>query len=89
MFFVDKLIMMGADIIQCDPHRVVVNGPNRLRAQNMASPDIRAGIALVIAALSAYGESIIDKVEIVDRGYEKIVERFSGIGANITRIERE
>lgn len=87
MFFVDKLILMGADIIQCDPHRVVVNGPNRLRAQNMASPDIRAGIALVIAALSAYGESIIDKVEIVDRGYEKIVERLAKIGANIERLE--
>jgi UDP-N-acetylglucosamine 1-carboxyvinyltransferase len=87
MFFVDKLILMGADIIQCDPHRVVVNGPARLRGQEMASPDIRAGIALVIAALSAHGESIIDRVEIVDRGYEKIVERLGKIGANIERIE--
>ena len=87
MFFVDKLILMGADIIQCDPHRVVVNGPTRLKGQELASPDIRAGIALVIAALSAYGESIIDKVEIVDRGYEKIVERLEKIGAIIERIE--
>ncbi len=87
MFFVDKLILMGADIIQCDPHRVVVNGPTGLRGQELASPDIRAGIALVIAALSANGESIIDKVEIVDRGYEKIVERLGKIGANIERIE--
>jgi UDP-N-acetylglucosamine 1-carboxyvinyltransferase len=87
MFFVDKLILMGADIIQCDPHRVVVNGPTRLKGQELASPDIRAGIAMVIAALSAYGESIIDKVEIVDRGYEKIVERLGKTGATIERIE--
>jgi UDP-N-acetylglucosamine 1-carboxyvinyltransferase len=87
MFFVDKLILMGADIIQCDPHRVVVNGPTRLKGQALASPDIRAGIAMVIAALSAYGESIIDKVEIVDRGYEKIVERLGKTGATIERIE--
>ncbi len=73
MFFVDKLIAMGAQITQCDPHRVLVAGPTQLRGQELSSPDIRAGIALVIAAMTASGTSTIDKVELIDRGYEDIV----------------
>jgi UDP-N-acetylglucosamine 1-carboxyvinyltransferase len=87
MFFVDKLISMGADITLCDPHRALVTGPARLRGQKLSSPDIRAGIALVIAALTARGESIIDNAELVDRGYQNIVERLQNIGADIKRIE--
>ncbi len=86
MFFVDKLILMGADITQCDPHRVLVNGPAELVAQHLVSPDIRAGIALVIAAIIARGESYVDHVEIIDRGYEKIEERLNSIGAKIKRV---
>ena len=87
MFFVDKLNVMGADIIQADPHRVIVNGPTQLHGQHLSSPDIRAGIALVIAALSAHGDSIIDNIEIVDRGYEDIENRFTLLGAEVKRIE--
>ncbi|MDZ7262209.1 MAG: UDP-N-acetylglucosamine 1-carboxyvinyltransferase, partial [candidate division KSB1 bacterium] len=86
MFFVDKLIAMGAQITLCDPHRVLVTGPTSLRGQDLSSPDIRAGIALVIAALAAYGKSTIDNVELIDRGYENIDERLKKLGA---RIERE
>jgi len=89
LFFVDKLIDMGAQIILCDPHRAVVVGHDRkvtLRAQRMSSPDIRAGIALLIAALSAKGCSRIDNIEQIDRGYEHIEERLNALGA---RIERE
>jgi UDP-N-acetylglucosamine 1-carboxyvinyltransferase len=86
MFFVDKLSIMGADIVQCDPHRVLVNGPSKLRGQELSSPDIRAGIALVIAALTAKGKSIIDRVELIDRGYMDIDKRLTDIGASITRI---
>lgn len=85
MFFVDKLISMGADITLCDPHRVLVNGPTRLRGQRLSSPDIRAGIALVIAGLSARGTSMIDRAELVDRGYEDIANRLKAIGADIVR----
>jgi len=85
MFFVDKLNVMGADIIQADPHRVIVNGPTQLHGQHLSSPDIRAGIALVIAALSAHGNSIIDNIEIVDRGYEDIENRLNSLGAGIKR----
>jgi UDP-N-acetylglucosamine 1-carboxyvinyltransferase len=87
MFFVDKLSIMGAEIVQCDPHRVIVTGPSKLRGQELSSPDIRAGIALVIAALSARGKSTIDRVELIDRGYMEIEKRLSGIGASIKRIE--
>ena len=87
MFFVDKLISMGADITLCDPHRVLVTGPKQLKSQKLSSPDIRAGIALVIAALIARGESIIDNAELVDRGYQNIVERLTNIGAVIKRVE--
>ncbi len=89
LFFVDKLIDMGANIILCDPHRAVVIGHDRemqLRGGKMASPDIRAGIALLIAALSAKGVSCIDNIEQIDRGYENIEERLSALGAHITRI---
>lgn len=86
MFFVDKLIVMGADITQCDPHRVLVAGPTELRGQSLSSPDIRAGIALVIAALTAKGRSDIDSIELVDRGYEDIASRLNSVGAKIERI---
>ena len=88
LFFVDKLIDMGAQIILCDPHRAVVVGHNharQLRAGRMTSPDIRAGIALLIAALSANGESRIANIEQIDRGYENIEERLRQLGAHITR----
>lgn len=88
LFFVDKLIDMGAQIILCDPHRAVVVGHNhkiRLRAGRMASPDIRAGIALLIAAMSAHGTSRIDNIEQIDRGYEDIEARLNSLGARIRR----
>lgn len=89
LFFVDTLIDMGAQIILCDPHRAVVNGHDRkftLRSRNMTSPDIRAGIALLIAAMSADGVSRIHNVEQIDRGYQNIEGRLNAIGAKITRI---
>jgi UDP-N-acetylglucosamine 1-carboxyvinyltransferase len=88
LFFVDKLIDMGAQIILCDPHRAVVIGHNKqvqLRARRMSSPDIRAGIALLIAALSANGTSRIDNIQQIDRGYENIEHRLRSLGAVITR----
>lgn len=88
LFFVDKLIDMGAKIILCDPHRATVIGHNfksNLRGTTMVSPDIRAGISLLIAALSAEGPSTIHNIEQIDRGYENIVERLQAIGAKITR----
>ncbi len=89
LFFVDKLIDMGANIILCDPHRATVIGLDRrtkLRAIRMTSPDIRAGVALLMAALSAEGTSIIDNIEQIDRGYQNIDGRLNALGANITRI---
>ncbi len=88
LFFVDKLIDMGAKIILCDPHRAVVIGhdfKSQLKATTMSSPDIRAGISLLIAALSAKGTSVIQNIEQIDRGYERIDERLRAIGANIVR----
>ena len=88
LFFVDKLIDMGAQIILCDPHRAVVVGHDhryQLRAGNMTSPDIRAGIAMLIAAMSAKGTSIISNIEQIDRGYEEIDVRLNALGARITR----
>ncbi len=90
LFFVDKLIDMGAQIILCDPHRATVIGLDRkqaLRGIRMSSPDIRAGVSLLIAALSADGESIIDHVEQIDRGYQNIDKRLNALGAEIVRIE--
>jgi UDP-N-acetylglucosamine 1-carboxyvinyltransferase len=89
LFFVDKLIDMGAQIILCDPHRATVIGLNRkipLKATTMTSPDIRAGISLLIAALSAEGESTIHNIEQIDRGYQNIDGRLKAIGAQIERV---
>jgi len=85
LFFVDRLIAMGARIILCDPHRAVVIGPSPLYGQAMVSPDIRAGMALLIAALCADGESVIDNVHQIDRGYERIEERLLALGADVQR----
>ncbi len=90
LFFVDKLIDMGAQIILCDPHRATVIGMDHglsLRATNMSSPDIRAGVALLIAAMSAEGTSTIDNIEQIDRGYERIDQRLNSLGAKIRREE--
>ena len=90
LFFVDKLIDMGAQIILCDPHRATVIGLDRehkLRGVRMASPDIRAGVALLIAALSAEGKSRIDNIEQIDRGYQRIDQRLARLGAEIRRVE--
>jgi UDP-N-acetylglucosamine 1-carboxyvinyltransferase len=89
LFFVDHLQNMGAQIILCDPHRATVIGLNhqkRLRATNMSSPDIRAGVSLLLAALSAEGTSVIQNVEQIDRGYQNIVERLNALGAKIERV---
>ena len=89
LFFVDKLIEMGAQIILCDPHRATVIGLDRknpLRGIHMTSPDIRAGVSLLIAALSASGTSVIHNVEQIDRGYQYIDQRLQGIGAEIERL---
>jgi len=85
LFFVDKLINMGAKIVLCDPHRAVIIGPSHLTGDELTSPDIRAGVALLIAALCAKGESIIHNVVQIDRGYEKIDSRLKSLGAHIER----
>jgi len=85
LFYVDKLMQMGARIIICDPHRIVVNGPNRLVGRHLESPDLRTGFALVLAGLIAEGETVIDNIYQIDRGYEKIEERLKALGAEITR----
>ncbi|MBW3534569.1 MAG: UDP-N-acetylglucosamine 1-carboxyvinyltransferase [Gemmatimonadetes bacterium] len=85
MFFTDKLVGMGARIILCDPHRAVVVGPAPLRGETLESPDIRAGMALLIAALGARGQSVIQNIRQIERGYERIDERLSGLGAGIER----
>ena len=90
LFFVDKLIDMGAQIILCDPHRATIIGQGenlKLRGATMTSPDIRAGIALLIAAMSAKGVSVIDNIEQIDRGYENIDARLRALGAHIERID--
>jgi UDP-N-acetylglucosamine 1-carboxyvinyltransferase len=86
LFFVDRLLAMGARIVLCDPHRAVVIGPSPLYGQALVSPDIRAGMALLIAALCAEGESVIDNVHQVDRGYERIEERLLALGADVRRV---
>jgi UDP-N-acetylglucosamine 1-carboxyvinyltransferase len=85
LFFVDKLIGMGARIVLCDPHRAVVAGPSRLRGGVVESPDIRAGMAMLLAALAADGTSEIRNVGQIERGYERIHERLSALGARIER----
>ena len=85
LFYVDKLMQMGARIIICDPHRIVVNGPNQLVGRHLESPDLRAGFALVLAGLIAEGETVIDNIYQIDRGYEKIEERLKALGADIAR----
>ena len=87
LFFVDKLVTMGARIILCDPHRAVVNGPTRLYGERMESPDIRAGMAMLIAGLCAEGRSTIGNIGQIDRGYERIDERLRALGASIERVE--
>jgi UDP-N-acetylglucosamine 1-carboxyvinyltransferase len=86
LVFTDKLVFMGANIILCDPHRAVVTGPAQLRGQRVESPDIRAGMAMLIAALCADGRSEIGNVRQIDRGYERIDERLRGLGAQIERV---
>lgn len=86
LYFVDKLIAMGAQIILCDPHRAVIVGPSHLTGQHVVSPDIRAGMALVLAALCANGVTTLDNVEQIDRGYERIDEKLRGLGAKIQRV---
>jgi len=86
IFFVDDLISMGANIFIADPHRVIVTGPTKLRAEKLFCKDIRAGISILLAALCADGESQIENVEIIERGYEKIEERFASLGASIKKI---
>ena len=88
LFWVDRLIAMGARIVLCDPHRVVVAGPSQLYGQVLTSPDIRAGMALVIAALCARGESVIHNIRQVERGYENLHQRLTALGADIERVEK-
>ena len=88
LFFVDKLVAMGARIVVCDPHRAVVTGPAHLYGEQLDSPDIRAGMALLLAALAAEGESVIGNVAQIDRGYERIDERLRALGAAIERVGR-
>jgi UDP-N-acetylglucosamine 1-carboxyvinyltransferase len=87
MFFVDKLIGMGAQIVLCDPHRAVIHGPGKLRGGTVESPDIRAGMAMLLAALCAEGKSVINNAGQIERGYEDIVARLTALGADITREE--
>jgi UDP-N-acetylglucosamine 1-carboxyvinyltransferase len=87
LFFVDKLVSMGARIILCDPHRAIVNGPTQLYGERMESPDIRAGMAMLIASLCADGRSTIGNIGQIDRGYERIDERLRALGASIERVE--
>jgi UDP-N-acetylglucosamine 1-carboxyvinyltransferase len=86
MVFTDKLVSMGADIVLCDPHRAIVTGPARLRGERLSSPDIRAGMAMLIAALCAQGRSEIQNIREIDRGYERIDERLRDLGAQIERV---
>jgi UDP-N-acetylglucosamine 1-carboxyvinyltransferase len=89
LIFTDKLVQMGANIVLCDPHRAIVNGPCRLRGERVESPDIRAGMAMLIAALGAEGQSEIGNIRQIDRGYERIDERLRDLGAHIERVATE
>src|SRR5262245_38461678 len=86
MFFLDKLIAMGARIVLCDPHRAIIAGPSKLRAARLESPDIRAGMAMLLAAMCAEGTSIINNAQQIERGYERIDERLNMLGARIARV---
>ena len=86
MYFTDKLVAMGAQIVLCDPHRVIVTGPTKLFGEKVESPDIRAGMALLLAALAATGQSTIRNVGQIDRGYERVDEKLQSLGAKIERI---
>ena len=88
MFFIDKLVSMGAQIVLCDPHRCIVQGPTQLYGEKMESPDIRAGMSLVLAALAAEGRSVIRNVSQVDRGYEAIDTKLKSLGADIVRTTK-
>jgi UDP-N-acetylglucosamine 1-carboxyvinyltransferase len=87
MFFIDKLVSMGARVILCDPHRCIVEGPTELVGETLESPDIRAGMSLVLAALAANGSSQIRNIGQIERGYERIDEKLRGLGAHIHRVE--
>jgi UDP-N-acetylglucosamine 1-carboxyvinyltransferase len=87
LIWTDMLSQMGANIVMCDPHRVVINGPTKLYGKKLISPDIRAGIALVIAGLIAKGTTEIDNIYQIDRGYEKLDERLKKLGALISRVD--
>ena len=87
LFFVDRLITMGARIVLCDPHRAVISGPSRLRGGHVESPDIRAGMAILLAALAAEGTSQIHNIGQIERGYERIDERLRALGAGIERVK--
>jgi UDP-N-acetylglucosamine 1-carboxyvinyltransferase len=85
MYFTDKLVGMGAQIVLCDPHRCIVQGPTQLFGEKLESPDIRAGMSLVIASLSAQGKSVLRNVRQIDRGYEQVEIKLQKLGANIVR----
>jgi UDP-N-acetylglucosamine 1-carboxyvinyltransferase len=87
LFFVDRLISMGARIVLCDPHRAVISGPAPLKGGPVVSPDIRAGMGMLLAALAAEGESTIQNIEQIDRGYERIDQRLRALGARIERLD--
>lgn len=87
LYFTDKLVEMGARIVLCDPHRAIVAGPSRLHAGSVESPDIRAGMAMLLAALCAEGTSVINNAQQIERGYERVVDRLNGLGARIRRVE--
>ena len=87
LFFTDKLVAMGASVMICDPHRAIVIGPRQLHGSRVESPDIRAGMAMLIAALCADGVTEIGNIRQIDRGYERIDERLRDLGARITRLE--
>ena len=87
LYFVDKLIGMGARIVLCDPHRAVIAGPSPLRGGTVESPDIRAGMAMLLAALAAEGQSIIHNIGQIERGYERIDTRLRALGAEIERVD--
>jgi len=89
MFFVDKLIGMGARIVLCDPHRAVISGPAKLHGSELISPDVRAGMALLIAAMCAEGRSVIRNVYQIERGYENLAERLASLGALIERTTQQ